>query len=317
MLPITKIARNLFKLKNVVSVYYGYRYTNGKRVGEGIVVGVSKKVPANELSSSDIIPKSIEGELTDVVESGEIKALALARTDMHRPIRMGVSIGHKDITAGTAGFVVRDGIVSNNHVLANVNMGKVGDDIYQPGPYDGNKKEEHKCGTLLRYEPIQFSSCAASSFIKKLLNFVSKILGSSVSFNYSASNKSNYIDCAICKPSVQVSNNIIDVGTPSGTSSVNLGDTVAKSGRTTELQEGEVTGLQASVQVNMGNGMYALFEDQIVIGTPGFSAGGDSGSAIVKRTDEGVFIVGLLFAGSSTQTIANNISRVLVFTGVL
>jgi hypothetical protein len=53
----------------------------------------------------------------------------------------------------------------------------------------------------------------------------------------------------------------------------------------------------------------AQFTDQIII-TPGsFSGGGDSGSLIV--TQEGNHPVGLLFAGSDTDTIANRIDLVL------
>ncbi len=55
-----------------------------------------------------------------------------------------------------------------------------------------------------------------------------------------------------------------------------------------------------TVKVNYG-GNWAIFRDQIVVSTSGFSAGGDSGSAVDKN---GKF-VGLLFAGSDTVTIVN------------
>ena len=53
----------------------------------------------------------------------------------------------------------------------------------------------------------------------------------------------------------------------------------------------------------------ARFVDQIGISPGTFSAGGDSGSLIV--TEDGNYPVGLLFAGSSTRTIANPIGFVL------
>ncbi|MFQ6040728.1 MAG: hypothetical protein ACE5PV_07720 [Candidatus Poribacteria bacterium] len=52
---------------------------------------------------------------------------------------------------------------------------------------------------------------------------------------------------------------------------------------------------------------YAWFEDQLLI-TPGeFSDAGDSGSCILDLDE---YIVGLLFAGSATHTIANYIEEV-------
>ena len=60
-----------------------------------------------------------------------------------RPLRIGCSVGHFKVTAGTLGAVVRPrgggplGVLSNNHVLANENRGKRGQAILQPGRYDG------------------------------------------------------------------------------------------------------------------------------------------------------------------------------------
>ena len=79
---------------------------------------------------------------------------------------------------------------------------------------------------------------------------------------------------------------------------------VRKTGRTTEYMEGEITAIEATVNVNMGVGT-AIFTDQII--TTYISAGGDSGSAIF---DEGTNLVALLFAGSNTITIGNKIQNV-------
>ncbi|HEX9581370.1 MAG TPA: CARDB domain-containing protein, partial [Gemmatimonadales bacterium] len=54
----------------------------------------------------------------------------------------------------------------------------------------------------------------------------------------------------------------------------------------------------------------AIFVDQLIIEPGGFSGGGDSGSLIVTN-DGNKNPVALLFAGSSTQTIANRIDLVL------
>ncbi len=76
----------------------------------------------------------------------------------------GISVGHKDISAGTLGGYVRDNvtgelmILSNNHVLANVDAGKVGDAILQPGNADGGTLPADKIGTLARFVPLRVST---------------------------------------------------------------------------------------------------------------------------------------------------------------
>src|SRR5438046_1832351 len=61
----------------------------------------------------------------------------------YRPPTGGGSVGHFKITAGTIACLVRKDralyILSNNHVLANVNTGQAGDPVLQPGPYDGGR----------------------------------------------------------------------------------------------------------------------------------------------------------------------------------
>src|SRR5207302_10497692 len=59
----------------------------------------------------------------------------------------------------------------------------------------------------------------------------------------------------------------------------------------------------------------ATFVDQLIIEPGTFSGGGDSGSLLVTD-DASKSPVGLLFAGSSTQTIANRIDLVLSNFGV-
>jgi len=71
-----------------------------------------------------------------------------------RPLLLGCSVGHVDITAGTLGAIVRkpedtrDRILSNNHVLANEDLAKTGDEILQQGDYDGGKPPADVCARL-------------------------------------------------------------------------------------------------------------------------------------------------------------------------
>ena len=93
-----------------------------------------------------------------------------------------------------------------------------------------------------------------------------------------------------------------------------------KYGRTTKLTHGQITGINATVDVCYEVFFIfciksARFVDQLIIEPGSFSGGGDSGSLIVTD-DQNKNPVGLLFAGSSTQTIANRIDLVLNNFGV-
>ena len=213
-----------------------------------------------------------------------------------RPVPIGVSTGHPDVTAGTIGARVTDGsniyALSNNHVYANENRAIVGDTIIQPGSYDGGIAPADSIGTLYQFVPLDFNG------------------------------GSNSIDAALALSSVEYLNNATPsdgYGTPkSGTADASIGMKVVKYGRTTGLTSGRVYAIHATVEVAYDAGV-ARFENQIII-TPGtFSAGGDSGSLIVvnsKRSNNHHKAVGLLFAGSSLYTIANPIDPVLEALGV-
>ena len=169
--PLTdKTRKQLLALPNVNGVYFGDMTKGGESRGQGLVVTVTKKLPETELQVRGIVPKSLNGFPIDVIEVGEIRLLGVDRTAEYRPFPMGVSVGHKDITAGTAGVKVKiDGdtqseyLLSNNHVLANINKAKKGDKILQPGPYDGGN-EDKVVGEVVKYIPIKFTGCSISSF---------------------------------------------------------------------------------------------------------------------------------------------------------
>ncbi len=320
--------KKILKKKNVVSCGIGNKTVRGEDTGElCMVIGVSRKVSFASLSSADVIPHSIEGCNTDVVEIGIQKAQV---TDKFRPAPGGSSIGHIGISAGTLGCLVERinplftdlpevFILSNNHVLADSNAGSLGDSILQPGPADGGKAED-KIGWLEAFVPIDFGSgtlppdCGIADFVTKALNFVARLVGSSHQLRpYLPQATPNLVDAAIAKPvSVDsVTSEIRRIGVPTGTASIGLGEAVKKCGRTTNLTTGSVLQTDVTVQVQYGAGMIATFEDQLMSGE--MSAGGDSGSIILDSEDR---VVGLLFAGSDTTTIFSPIENVLRALGI-
>ena len=279
--------REIFKYENVVGVGAGFKTAKGKLTRDiGLVVFVEKKMPKAEVLARGIVPKEIDGKKTDVVEVGRIEALPFKGS--YRPAFPGCSIGHYRITAGTFGCMVQDKrthafkILSNNHVLANTNAARIGDPVLQPGRYDGGVYPRDMIARLEKYVPL-----SASTY--------------------------NLVDAAVAQPINlrYVIASIARLGIPTGTAQARLGWTVHKAGRTTQLTSGRVTATNASVKVGYGGGITLLFHNQIL--TTSIGAGGDSGSLLVDPYKRAV---GLLFAGSSTITVHNHITNVLMALGV-
>ncbi len=281
---------DLFKRPNVVGIGVGLKEVRGKQNDTlCIQVYVEKKVAKKALAPGDLVPPAIDNIKTDVQEVGSIEALAF--TTRIRPAKPGYSIGHYKITAGTFGCLVRDAcrpcetyILSNNHVLANSNAATKGDPILQPGKHDGGTYPADTIAHLKRFIPILFNR-----------------------------NRYNLVDAALAKPRDlrNVVAPIAGLGIPRGTVEATLGMQVIKSGRTTGVTSGTVTGLDATIAVGFGTGT-AYFRNQIL--TTNMSAGGDSGSLLMDRSNRKA--TGLLFAGSSKVTVHNNISNVLTALGV-
>jgi len=311
---------SLMDKANVVGVGVGYKVTGGERTGElSVAVLVSEKVPAEQLDPQAVVPPRLDGVTTDVVQVGEIRALQ-ARTDRWRPAPPGVSIGHYQITAGTFGAVVRDRasgarlILSNNHVIANSNDAAAGDPILQPGPIDGGAPGSDVIARLERFCPIVFATapgeCAIAGRAAGLANVLARLLGSRhrlqpVQVNPQATNR---VDAAVGRPLQDdlIMDEILEIGLIQGTRAHALLMPVRKSGRSTGLTTGEITVLDATVNVSYDN-QTAQFEGQIVSGP--MSAPGDSGSLLVAG--DSLQAVGLLFAGSDQTTVYNPIQDVL------
>jgi hypothetical protein len=195
-----------------------------------------------------------------------------------RPLRIGASIGHYKITAGTLGGFVRsrdDGsvlILSNNHVLANENKGKKGDPILQPGVIDGGVNPADKVGALLRFVRLKREGI-------------------------------NLVDCAVATidPAIEFDRRTLTgLGKLAGLGDAILAEDakVSKVGRTTGKTDGRVTAFELDDVIVRFDAGLLRFDNQVEIegaGDAPFSLGGDSGSLIVDADRRGV---GLLFAGS-------------------
>jgi hypothetical protein len=342
------IQEEFLRRKGVVGVAVGYKETKGVITDEQVmVVMVEQKRPLDALTADEIIPDEVNGIRTDVYEVGHLVA-HLGPQDRHRPtIPAGVSIGHYKVTAGTLGVIVRDRttterfILSNNHVLANVNDAQKGDPILQPGSLDGGQNPGDVVANLERFIPLIFledtpslpvdeptpdpptvtepAGCAPIlAALATMMNSSSSkkqsvpISGQSSAKASSAEATTNLVDCALARPvdTTMFSDQIRNIGVVLETREPQLGMRIRKSGRTTDYTESVVTLLNATVDVGYdtaAGARTARFTEQIICEP--MSQGGDSGSLIVDTA--GNYAVGLLFAGSPLATIFTPIDTVL------
>lgn len=275
--------------RNVVGVGIGERVQNGRYTGVlALKFLVRVKYGDDQLTPSDRLPESIEGLPTDVEEVGSFRPFRTQDPQtMLRPSPPGCSVGFEDqlAMAGTFGALVRRGarrfILSNNHVLANENELAIGAPTFQPGFLDaGIPPSTSPIGTLSAFVELRSSD--------------------------------NLVDCAISEVSdlTLVTNSIMRIGVPVGVTQAQNNMPVHKFGRTTRYRAGFIDTTMMDVSVDYRTGTFT-FRDQIIIkGVNGeaFSDDGDSGALVVERNTSRA--VGLLFAGSSSHTIANHISDV-------
>src|SRR2546426_789643 len=294
----------IFARANVVGVAIGNKVIRGRETDERcIVVFVEAKKPEAQLRHRDVVPKTFGNVRTDIVETGRFHALRseqaidLERTKRTRPAPGGVSIGHVQITAGTLGVLARRNgrpvILSNNHVLANQNAGRVGDPILQPGPADGGRLQD-TIARLVDFVPIQFKEREPGPVARFLARLFGPLLrAAGWGLKRLPSGHSNLVDAAVAQPieTRLVAPDILGIGRVRGTKEPDIGMRVRKSGRTTGVTEGRITAIDAVVEVDYG-GPTAIFREQIVSDL--LSKGGDSGSLVV---DEVRHAAHLLFAG--------------------
>lgn len=265
------------------------------------------------------LPREVQGQRLDIQLTDKFRAM---RRNPHGgtshtakqtpPIQLGTSGGwSKDLAngyccGGTLGSLVQIGstqyILSNYHVFesdivsgGNNTVATTGDPIIQPGLIDVN--------------------CNVSG-AQKVATLVKK-----------SSLPNSNVDCSIGKVvsgMVRTDGAILEIGTISkATVGAFINQAVKKSGRTTGLSHSSVSGLNATIRVTYdnecagGTAFTKTFTGQIVVANSGskFLNSGDSGSLMVEDVATNPHAVGLLFAGSSVDAIANPIQQVLNFLG--
>lgn len=307
--------------QNVHAVGLGPKIVNGLPTEDMCVrLYVIQKIAPSLLPPRDRLPETIDGIPTDVIESppafisargrrraganergraAEAASCTNSRKMKQRPLIGGISSAHFDVTAGTIGYFCRSVlhgdnpskvyVLSNNHILADLNQAEEGDDLYQPGTADGGTFNER---------------------VARLHRFVPLILGGIIP---------NRVDAAIGEllSGIQHRPEVCGIGSITGTTRATLDMKVTKHGRTTGLTEGMVFDISydSLIEMDRNTGVAALFQDQIrVQRTPPFSEfalEGDSGSLVINKST--LEAVGLLFAYSDggEYGVSNHIADVL------
>jgi len=296
---VRKHAQEYLRQDNVTSIGIGYKirkkkktkdlcvqFTVGRKIAklEGLekLEGVDEKPlpPFVEIEGvkvpTDVLERSFDATLRVVGLEAKLQAASPRKVAVD-PIVPGVSIGHEDISAGTAGCVVYDAVngapyvLSNWHVLSGED-GKIGDPIVQPGKHDDNRVKRNTVGRLVRSHLGVAGDCAVAAVEHRQL----------------------------CPDILDLDVAVQRIGEP------DLGDRVVKSGRTTAVTYGIVQRTDVIARLHYGNkvgnkeiGCFEIGPDpRRPAGRGEISMGGDSGSAwlAVDRRPTDV-MVGLHFAG--------------------
>jgi endonuclease G len=282
----------------VVAVDYGLRERDGQILEERVLrVHVQQKLPRTELEARGIpeVPDSIRGLKTDVLEATyrpqlwwgapAVRPVADPRLARADPLRGGISISNeRQHSAGTLGGKVVDRrtgsamILANWHVLAGDWVAQPGQRIYQPGRLDGGTAAD-TVATLTRHA------------------------------------MSSGLDAAVADldGTRQLVNDQLHVGPVRGVGTATLGMEVVKSGRTTGITNGRVTGVDGVAQITYA-GVRRLIRMVVTISPlrdDEVSRPGDSSSLWLAR--ETRHAVGLHFAGSDVpeRALANDVQPVL------
>jgi len=276
-----KVVKTFGQRANVTGIDIGYKYDGGVRTDQVTVrIHVREKIPTEALSEAETFPREIDGVAIDVIQghyspsANGILSL-LSRRHRRDPIRPGISVSHPLVSAGTIGAVVFDRatgapcILSNWHVLAGSVFAQVGDAILQPGRFDGGRRETDTIAHLERMHLGRRGDAAIA-----ILN---------------GERQASRIH----------DDTTVEVRTARR---AGLGDTVAKSGRTTGVTSGVVDGM-GRYRITYSVGTHEIEGFLIRATTDGnpdnieISGAGDSGSLWYDpATQEGL---GLHFAGES------------------
>lgn len=293
---------------------------NGVVGGNSAVGTISSGVytaPATVPSPATVTVTAIAQANTAVSKSAAVLVVATNPNQQAQniPVKLGTSGGNANDTStqgnlvyccgGTLGSLLqRNGtfyILSNNHVLARSDSASIGDAITQPDLIDANCSAvgTTTVGNLTQYVNLEAPGTNVDAAIAQIVSGTVDTSGNILSLGATATG------------------NTPDAGPPHAGSGIaaHIGESVAKSGRSSSLTCSTVDAVQIQTSVsyqkgcNTGANFSVTYTGQISVAGGTFSASGDSGSLIVDQNTADP--VALLYGGSDTDTVGNPVADVL------
>jgi len=281
--------RTIFDDPNVVGVGISEKIAERRPTGElSLCFYVEKKVAKRRLTAAKLIPPIVavpdgQAVFTDVKQIGKLLPQANVRKS---PIKSGYSVGHRSITAGTVGAIVKKGrkyfILSNSHVLALSGQGKIGDKVTYPSPSDGGSLPNDEIATLSDFVPFE----PGGEFVNRVDAALAKII----------EERLEDLDFSILKAKPALA-----------TIAPIRGMTVVKRGRTSGDTESTVEDVNFRAIIEYDGVGKVGFLDQALCRR--YTRTGDSGAVVVDKKSGK--IVGLHFAGASGGSVFNPIGPVI------
>jgi hypothetical protein len=292
----------------------------------GIVGGTSTvgSISAGVYTAPTAVPSPATVTVTAVAQADTTKTQSAAvlvvasnpnQAAQNIPVKLGTSGGNANDSStqgnliyccgGTLGSLLqRNGtfyILSNNHVLARSDSASIGDAITQPDLIDANCSTvgTTTVGNLTQYVNLEATGTNVDAAIAQIVTGTVDTTGSILSLGSTATGSTP------------------DAGPPHAGNGIaaNVGEAVAKSGRSSSLTCSTVDAIQIQTSVsyqkgcNTGVQFSVKYTGQVSVAGGTFSAAGDSGSLIVDQNTADP--VALLYGGSDTDTVGNPVADVL------
>src|SRR5712691_5648129 len=225
---LNRAKRVAANLPGIRGVDFGIVYRDGRarprRVG--IRFHVARKLPLNELSGNNLLPKRIGGYICDVIEAA-YEPHGVRPSESFDPLQPGISIGNLiRQSTGSLGAFVRDAqsgrvcMLSNWHVLCGSTAAAIGDPISQPGPRHLGANPARPVARVLRWADLAHG-----------------------------------LDAALAAIDQNVATNDLPLGLTSGAAGIaepSVGMRVVKSGVITGVTHAIVDGVEGSYPMNYG-----------------------------------------------------------------
>ncbi|HUL34753.1 MAG TPA: hypothetical protein VL128_12780 [Candidatus Eisenbacteria bacterium] len=275
--------------------------------------GGTYTAPTAVPSPSTVLVTAVSQADTTKTGSGRVQVFEANSNQVKQslPIKLGTSGGNIDdktskaCCAGTLGaLLIRNGtyyILSNNHVLARSDQASPGEPISQPGLIDTgcSTSGTQTVANLTSFLNLENSGANVDAAIAQIIPGAVDASGSILQLGATATGS------------------IPDAGPPHQGKGIaaTIGESVAKSGRTTGLTCSTVAVTSLTVTVGYpttcggASSFTVTYTNQVAVSGGGFTSAGDSGSLIVDEMTADP--VALLYGGSDTEGVGNPVADVL------